>query len=202
MDDLQSLRRRMREYRAALDPHARLQAAGRAAQHALGLPALADAQRIAAYIAVNGELDPAPLLARLRTQGKQIFLPVLGDTADTGLRFAPYPEHVSMHPNRLGIPEPECAARQLLDAVELDIVFAPLVAFDGQGNRAGMGGGYYDRTFAFLRAAGKGPVLAGLGYAFQRVDKLPVRSWDIPLHAVATDQELLLVAATDTSPTP
>lgn len=197
-NDLQALRSRIREHRAALDAPTRARAAEHASRHALELPQLKPARRVAAYIAVNGELDPAPLLAGLREQGKEIYLPVLGAAPANGLQFALFPEHGDVRPNRLGIPEPIHASEELIRATELDVVFAPLVAFDTRGNRLGMGGGYYDRTFAFLGAGGKGPFLAGLGYAFQRVAALPAQAWDIPLRAVATDEALFIVHATQT----
>ena len=68
----------------------------------------------------------------------------------------------------------------------------PLVAFDMRGNRLGMGGGYYDRTFAYLlnRRRWRRPILIGVAYEFQGVDSLTTRPWDIPLHGVATEAGL------------
>jgi 5-formyltetrahydrofolate cyclo-ligase len=67
----------------------------------------------------------------------------------------------------------------------------PLVGFDASGNRMGMGGGYYDRTFSFksLKKGLRGPTLIGLAHEIQRVEELPVESWDIPLTAIVTDQK-------------
>ena len=72
----------------------------------------------------------------------------------------------------------------------LDLVLLPLVAFDANGNRMGMGGGYYDRTFSF-KSRGQsipGPKLIGLAHELQRVDRLPVENWDIPLAGIISDQ--------------
>src|SRR5687767_13746260 len=91
-----------------------------------------------------------------------------------------------MRRNRFGIPEPtgrRCAPQQL------DLVLLPLVAFDRRGARLGMGGGFYDRTFAFLRVAGRRkPRLVGLAHHFQEVAQLPREPWDVPLAAIVTER--------------
>ena len=76
-------------------------------------------------------------------------------------------------------------------ARQLDVVIAPLVAFDESLNRLGMGGGYYDRTFAFRKRARvlRRPVLIGVAYSFQRVDRLQPENWDVPLDVVITEKE-------------
>ncbi len=71
----------------------------------------------------------------------------------------------------------------------------PLVAFDRQGGRLGMGGGFYDRSF---QAPGsnrynQGPVLLGLGHAFQEVAYLELEDWDVKLAVIATEKELIRV---------
>ncbi len=93
--------------------------------------------------------------------------------------------------NIYGIREPKLIPANRRAAWALDLVLLPLVAFDALGNRMGMGGGYYDRTFSFksLRKGMTGPNLIGLAHEIQRVEKLPIESWDIPLTSIVTDSK-------------
>ena len=79
--------------------------------------------------------------------------------------------------------------KQQVKAWRLDLVLVPLVGFDPQGNRLGMGGGFYDRTFAYRgrRKHTSRPCLIGLAHECQRVEHLPCAGWDIPLDGVITD---------------
>ena len=71
----------------------------------------------------------------------------------------------------------------------------PLVGFDEQGTRLGMGGGFYDRSFAFRRQRRHwtGPQLLGLAHGCQKVSQLPTAPWDIPLDGIASDHEVILL---------
>jgi len=105
------------------------------------------------------------------------------------MRFRRWRPGATMVPNRYGIPEPregrECDVRRL------ELVLTPLVAFDGNGTRLGMGAGFYDRTFEFLRAdPDAGPWLVGVAYAMQQVDSLPAETWDVPVGGVITERGL------------
>ncbi|MES9970813.1 MAG: 5-formyltetrahydrofolate cyclo-ligase [Candidatus Thiodiazotropha sp.] len=146
-------------------------------------------RRIAFYYAVRGEMDPAPLLQLALDTGKSVFLPILRDRPTTGLWFAPFTTRTSFTKNRFGIPEPSYSHGKLVVPWALDMVFVPLIAFDRQGNRMGMGGGYYDRTFAFKKRRShlKGPILVGLAHEFQLQSEISVMPWDIPLDAVITE---------------
>lgn len=184
------LRKQIRALRRALPAAERQQAARQLARRAAGLPIFADSRRIAGYLAVDGELDPGPLLSRARELGKQIYLPVLTDDPRTPLLFAPYRPDTALRPNRFGIPEPQVSAEQLLPSRSLDLVLTPLVVFDAWGNRLGMGGGYYDRTFAFRHPGDRpsGPFLLGLAYELQKVAQLAPQPWDIPLDGIVTER--------------
>ena len=85
---------------------------------------------------------------------------------------------------------------------DLDLVLVPLTAFDRSGRRLGMGGGYYDRSFAFLGEVVRPaqPLLVGIGYAFQEVATLPAQDWDIALDFIATDKELIDCTPPETRP--
>ncbi len=93
-----------------------------------------------------------------------------------------------MRKNNFGIAEPGDRGRIL--TAELDVVLVPLVGFDDAGNRLGMGGGFYDRHFSFLRSRThfRRPRLIGVAYEMQRLPKLPTDPWDVPLWAVVTDR--------------
>ncbi len=141
------------------------------------------ARHLACYWPADGELDPRPLMARLLTPGKVAYLPVI--RPDGRLWFAPWRPDASWRLNRYGIPEP-CGPA--VPARVLDLILLPLVAFDARGRRLGMGGGYYDRTLAFLgHRLRRRPRLVGLAYRWQEVPCLPAEPWDMPLDAVITD---------------
>lgn len=123
---------------------------------------------------------------------KQCYLPVLDPLGSNRLWFAPLFPGASLRPNRFGIPEPNVAARHLVSARHLDLLLLPLVAFDHLGNRLGMGGGFYDRSLAYIkhRHQWRRPHLYGVAHQFQCVPLLQQASWDIPLNGIVTDQRI------------
>jgi 5-formyltetrahydrofolate cyclo-ligase len=95
--------------------------------------------------------------------------------------------------NKYNILEPEFVVENALAAAELDVVLMPLTAFNREGFRLGSGGGYYDRTFAFLRERSvRKPLLIGVGFALQEFVELQHDEWDVKLDGVLTEQELVL----------
>jgi len=63
------------------------------------------------------------------------------------------------------------------------------IAFDGAGNRLGMGAGHYDRTFAYRRhrTIWRRPWLVGVAFACQRSAGIAPQPWDVRLDAVVTE---------------
>lgn len=185
------LRIRLRKQRSDQSPTSRMQAAEAVAQHLLADPAFAPGY-VAGYWAMGGEVPLHVLQMRLRPD--QVWcLPCL--EAGGRLSFAPWRPGDLLLPNRFGIPEPAVAPSSRLDPAEMAVVLLPLVAFDAAGNRLGMGGGYYDRSFAFRLQSPAPPRLVGVGYGFQRIDSLQPEPWDVPLDAVVTEGGLLACRA-------
>jgi len=185
----------MRRRRRRLTPAERRAAAHAMARALAGTPLLRHARRLALYHPVDGEADTGPIAALARRLGKRLYLPVVDAVRRGRLGFAPYRERAPSRANRWGIPEPAARAG-LRSPRALDLVIVPLVAFDRAGNRLGMGAGYYDRSFAFLRRRRwRRPRLVGLAYAFQEVPRLEARPWDVPLDAVLTERGLRLFPA-------
>jgi 5-formyltetrahydrofolate cyclo-ligase len=140
-------------------------------------------------------LDLDPVVNRIWAMGKCCYLPVLCDRPDLTLRFAPYQPDSCMRTNSFGIDEPDIPHRSLLSVHDLDLLLMPLVAFDSQGNRLGMGGGYFDRTLAFRNQSDGSlrPHLLGVAFAFQQVAAVPTEAWDIPLDSIVTDHGVLTI---------
>lgn len=180
------LRRRLKARRRALPTGWIARHSPLVAHRLWQLPALARARRIACYLPANGEVDCRLIIDTAWRRGRQVLLPVLRGRR---LRFAPWQPGTPMRRNRFGIAEPRVARGSEVDGRSLDVVVMPLVAFDDEGNRLGMGGGYYDRSFAFRlhRRLWRKPLLIGIAWQFQQVDALDAQSWDVPLDAIVTE---------------
>ena len=188
LHDRQAIRQHIRQQRRALSPKQQQQAAQQAAERALNFAPIQQAKNIALFLSVDGELDTRPLIAKLWQRQQQVYLPVLHPFSPGHLLFLRYDENTELKNNRLRIPEPPLDIRQLLPLDKLDVLMVPLVAFDSEGQRLGMGGGFYDRTLQNWQQHDFLPV--GLAHECQQVDKLPVAEWDIPLPALITPEKI------------
>ncbi len=188
-DPRQTLRQTLRARRRLLSAEQCTRLSGAAASGFCRHRLFRSAQKIALYLPNDGEMHTALLMAQAWAMGKSVYLPVLSHLRQDHLLFAPYRPGDALRNNRFGIPEPVVSLRQMIDLKSLDLVLMPLVAFDGQGNRLGMGGGFYDRSFAFLRRRQhwRKPHLVGMAYDFQRVDALKQQPWDVPMRGVITE---------------
>jgi len=149
--------------------------------------------RIAVYVSLPSELDTAPLIELARRRGCRIYVPRI-DRHSLGRKMRFVELTGRQRRNRLGIHEPE--SFRMIGARWLDVVFLPLVGFDACGVRLGMGGGYYDRAFAFRRwrSVWHAPRLIGLAYSFQQVEGLTAAAHDVRLDAVVTEERIVKCA--------
>lgn len=154
----------------------------------LAYPPVQEANSVAVFLSFDGELDTRPLIQALWQAGKTVYLPVLHPFSKGNLLFLRYDQHSPLVMNRLKILEPQLDVRNVLALDKLDVLITPLVAFDEQGQRLGMGGGFYDRTLQNWRQHRLWPV--GLAHDCQQVTALPAEEWDIPLPAVVTPSRI------------
>ncbi len=185
------MRKQLRQARRALDPSQRLNNELCISKRLLRLPELQRCRRLGLYLSEDGEVDLLPLQMALVNARVQLFLPVLRPGSKKHLWFCPYAPGDRLRNNRFGIAEPITHKRPPVSLRSLDLVLVPLVGFDEACNRLGMGGGYYDRSFAFLRQAQwQRPRLVGVAHECQKVARLDPQPWDVPLDAVVTEDRV------------
>lgn len=184
------LRRLLRQARRALTPAQQRQAAHGLYKQLAQHPLFRRAQHIALYLPNDGEIDPRLLLREAQRRGKATYLPVLSPWPQTKMVFQRIHPGEKMQPNRFRIPEPRKNIARQRKAWTLDLVLLPLVGFDDAGGRLGMGGGFYDRSLAYLarRKQWRKPTLLGLAHECQKVERLAQASWDVPLQGTVSDR--------------
>jgi 5-formyltetrahydrofolate cyclo-ligase len=151
----------LRKARRALTTSQQRQAARGLYKQLAQQPLFRRAKHISLYLPTDGEIDPRLLLRAAQRRGKATYLPVLSAWPRTKMVFQ-----------------------------RMDLVLLPLVGFDDVGGRLGMGGGFYDRSLAYLarRNDWRKPTLLGLAHECQKVERLAQASWDVPLQGTVTDK--------------
>ena len=164
------------------------QSAGRAlCRRIRSFPPYRRARHICVYMSVASEISTAALIAMVRRDGKCCYVPVLHPWQAHKMMFVHYKAGERLQRNRWGIDEPALGLQNQLAADQFDLVMMPLLAFDQQGRRLGMGQGFYDRAFAFRRDTRCKPLLLGLAHECQQTAQpLPAQPWDVDMDAVAT----------------
>jgi len=143
---------------------------------------------IGCYLAVRGEVSTNSIIEQLIALKHHCYLPRLADQVSNSMVFASYTPGDKLVQNDYHIFEP-LPHTPVIHPAELDMVLVPLVLFDANGHRVGMGCGYYDRTFCFLQQIprAKKPVLIGLAYSWQEIEKIMADPWDVSLDGVITE---------------
>ena len=145
---------------------------------------------VAFYLSFDGEIDPRPIAQRAMDQGKSCYLPIISDEDAHQMAFDLYDQSSILKENKWGIEEPVPQDRQISPA-NLDLVFVPLVGFDENCSRLGMGKGLFDKTFNFKNQNSLSqPLLVGLAHECQRVQKIPAEDWDVKLDLVVTAKKI------------
>jgi 5-formyltetrahydrofolate cyclo-ligase len=182
-----NLRVNARNARRAMTARERERASRRIADRFLNSRYFTGSEKIGCYVSTWDEVDTSAIIERAWRAKKRIFLPLT--SARRCLRFLETLPETELAKNKLGLWEP--VSGTLIDANRLDVVVTPLVAFDRQRNRIGMGGGYFDRTFAFLgdRQHWLRPKLIGVAFECQRVNNIAPNPWDVPVFRVYTESD-------------
>ena len=185
-----ALRRQLRQTRRNLTATEQRLAARALYRQLAQHPLFRRARSIALYLPNDGEIDPGLLLKEAWRRGKSVYIPRLARWPATHMLFQQIRPGETLAPNRFRIAEPVANPARQRRYWALDLILLPLVGFDEFGGRLGMGGGFYDRSLAGLMRSQnrRTPVLIGLAHDCQKVDRLAMDQWDIPLAACVTDR--------------
>jgi len=199
MIDRQTLRTHLRHERKRLSMKARETTANQAAAYLVASALYQKSEHIACYLACGSEINTQRIIDQIWRDQKNCYLPVLHPTKEGFLVFQRYDPDTLLRPNKYRILEPAWDEKKQIELMALDLVIVPLVAFDQRGYRLGAGGGYYDRTFAFRANPTpiKKPILCGLAYSLQEVERLESAGWDVRLDMVVTETGLNTYADVD-----
>ncbi|WP_240929547.1 5-formyltetrahydrofolate cyclo-ligase [Streptomyces coryli] len=182
------MRERVLAVRAGLPPDDLRVAGAAIARRAVGLPELAAARTVAAYVSVGREPSTRELIDTLRDRGTRVLLPVL--RPDNDLDWAAYEGADSLVRARRGLLEPSAAALGVGAVTEADVVLLPGLAVDRRGLRLGRGGGSYDRVLARLAGGGFDPALVVVLYDDEVVEHVPAEPHDRSVRAAVTPSAL------------
>ena len=138
---------------------------------------------IGGYYPFNYELEIFNILEELEKKNYIFSLPKVSKNNE--MNFFKWSKSEPLKVNKYGIPEPISKKK-----VNPEILLIPLVAFDNDLNRLGYGGGYYDR-YITDHQDNKKIIKIGLGFSFQKVDKLPTNQYDKKLDYIITEKKFI-----------
>jgi len=140
---------------------------------------------VSGFMPLKTEINPLPLMRTLAGAGAQLALPCIAGRGNPLIMRA-FAFGDELASGQWGIREPKPDAPE----VAPDIMLVPLLAFDRNGHRIGYGAGYYDMTIAKFRSM-KPVTAAGIAFAAQEIEEVPVTPRDARLDLVLTEREMI-----------
>jgi 5-formyltetrahydrofolate cyclo-ligase len=139
-------------------------------------------KKVSIYIPVHNEVPTKRIIQLIIGSKAECYLPVIDqDLNNKKMKFAEFNHETALVKNKFNISEP--ISRTFENVLQLELVVMPLVAFDNEGFRLGMGKGYYDFTFGSSEINRK-PLFWGLSYDFQKTDSCYPEEHDLKMEAV------------------
>ena len=169
--------------RRSLNRNERIDASRAISDKVIASSYFVEAKSIGCYLSINEEVNTEFLIKVIMDSDKSLFLPKV--QADATINFIHTNKNTKYSKNQFGIKEP--MGNKDHATKDIDLILVPLVAFDIEGNRIGMGGGYYDKKFQDLGHDDKKPILIGIAFNCQQFKKIQSDKWDVSLRHVFTE---------------
>ena len=179
-----AIRREALARRDGLPADMRAAAAQAIAERPFPIAMAADAI-VSGFMPLKTEINPLPLMRKLAAAGAHLALPCIAGRGNPLIMRA-FAFGDELASGQWGIREPKPDAPEAAP----DIMLVPLLAFDRTGHRIGYGAGYYDMTIAKARAM-KPVIAAGIAFAVQEIEQVPVTPRDARLDLVLTERGVI-----------
>jgi len=180
------LRRQLRNRLVAMPPESRKDKSRKACRNLIATEEFQNASIVMMFLSLPHEVDTADAILHAWQLGKTVavpkiswqqrhMIPVRINSLDTGFSTGTW----GLRNPLTGVPIP---------FEQIDLVVAPGLGYDRQGNRLGRGGSFYDRFFANkdLKAS-----RCGLAFAEQVMESIPTTDNDEPVEFLVTDEEVV-----------
>jgi len=186
------LRQKLKKCLDNLSAEQKTEKSKKACQALIETPQFQDASVVMIYLSMPHEIDTSDAILHAWQLGKVVVVPKVlwNDGHMLPVRInsldADFAQGVSGLRNPVkGKPMP---------FEEIDLVVAPGLGFDRNGNRLGRGGGYYDKFFAHHRLKAQ---KCGFAFAEQMVEDVPVNKHDVSVDFLVTDAEVIYLARSE-----
>jgi 5-formyltetrahydrofolate cyclo-ligase len=187
-DSKAQLRQKVKSKRDALSQAERVCLSGMVTRRTLSLDGYRVARTVMAYCAHGSEVVADDIIKNALSEGKRVVVPRVVSRETCEMQAVEICSLDDVAPGEFGIREPRRnAGCVILKPAEIDVVFVPGIAFDGQGYRIGYGKGFYDRWIKALPAR----QLVGLAYDFQVLESVPREKYDTAVGVVVTDMRII-----------
>jgi 5-formyltetrahydrofolate cyclo-ligase len=178
------IRERMRALRHSLSPEQVRSAGIAVANNVLDRPEIADITTVCVYAHTGKEVPTDTIMEHFLSNGKSVAVPDWeGWKQGSGLKVALIHKLEDLNRESRVVPQPSLVEGNTVPVEDIELFLLPGLAFDPQGNRLGMGGGYFDRLLAL---AASSATFLGLAYDFQVIARLPAEDHDIRVHDIVT----------------
>ena len=156
--------------------------------HLNGLINFKNYKIIASFISFKSEISTQFLNEFLLNNGKILCLPIIKNNSET-LNFIEYNLKTKLVSGKFGIMQPSNLSKEFFP----EIIFTPCLAFDENGFRLGYGGGYYDKTFSYLKKIRHKFISIAVAFDDQKIDELVHDKYDQKIDYILTEKKLYKV---------
>ena len=156
--------------------------------HLKGMKYFQNYKIVASFISIKSEISTQFLNEFLFNNGKNLCLPIIKNNSET-LNFIEYNLKTKLVSGKFGIMQPSDLSKEFLP----EIILTPCLAFDENGFRLGYGGGYYDKTFSYLKKIKHKFISIAVAFDDQKIDELVHDKYDQKIDYILTEKKLYKV---------